>query len=282
MSSDQSKAQLAEAKALIQQKRYVDARKVLKRIDDPIARQWEAKLDTLAPVAASASVPVLNYAIVGIVAGIVGLVIGLAVGNSLGSRSAAASIASIPTAAPSPSIESAAVPTAAPTSTVVACDPQTWWNEHQEIVARFLDTAETATSTSRISLSSVILEMRKAYRDFDALDYPDCVKEIYWDVRSAMSMAVDGYDAFMGQDDIMSSVNFNIASQYFYDAHQALLKAGAIGDYRMSNTSTFIWSGDKPDPLEATNDFKTRYPELANPALANFNATATAQAANPK
>lgn len=38
------KAQFTEAKALIQQGRYQDARKVLRRIQHPTARAWEAKL----------------------------------------------------------------------------------------------------------------------------------------------------------------------------------------------------------------------------------------------
>jgi len=87
MSSEQVKSQLAEAKALIQQKRYADARKALKRIDDPLARQWETKLDSIAPASSpAATTSILNYVIVGVGAGIIGLVIGFLIGSTLGSR----------------------------------------------------------------------------------------------------------------------------------------------------------------------------------------------------
>lgn len=283
MSDDPTKAQLAEAKALIQQKRYADARKVLKRINDPLARQWEAKLNTIAPTAPASSGAVINYVIGGVAGLIIGLLIGLVIGNSLGARNTTATIAAFPTtiAATLVEIPNPTLPIIMPSPTAI-CDPQTWWNDHQEIVARFLDTAETASQTSRISLSSVILEMRKAYRDFDALDYPDCVEEIYRDIRSGMNTAIDGYNAFMGQNDIMSSVNLKIASQYFYDADQALKKVNAFGDYRMSDTSVFIWGGDKPSGIEATHDYQTRFPMPTDPALDNFHATASAQASKPK
>lgn len=86
MSSDPVKAQLAEVKALIQQKRYADARKALKRIDDPLARQWEARLDSITPASPAAAPSILNYVIIGVAAGIVGLIIGFLIGSSLGNR----------------------------------------------------------------------------------------------------------------------------------------------------------------------------------------------------
>lgn len=47
-----SKAKFAAAKELIDEKQYGEARAILKTIDHPTAREWEAKLDKLAPVAA--------------------------------------------------------------------------------------------------------------------------------------------------------------------------------------------------------------------------------------
>lgn len=44
-----SKAKFDAAKQLIQEKQYDEARALLKTIDHPTARQWEAKLNTIAP-----------------------------------------------------------------------------------------------------------------------------------------------------------------------------------------------------------------------------------------
>ncbi len=44
-----SKAKFDAAKQLIQEKQYDEARAVLKTIDHPTARQWEVKLNTIAP-----------------------------------------------------------------------------------------------------------------------------------------------------------------------------------------------------------------------------------------
>jgi hypothetical protein len=42
-----SKAKFAAAKELIAEKKYDEARRILKTIDHPTAREWEAKLDNL-------------------------------------------------------------------------------------------------------------------------------------------------------------------------------------------------------------------------------------------
>lgn len=44
-----SKAKFAAAKELIDEKKYTEARDVLKTIDHPTAREWEAKLNKIAP-----------------------------------------------------------------------------------------------------------------------------------------------------------------------------------------------------------------------------------------
>lgn len=44
-----SKAKFAAAKELIDEKKYDEARGILKTIDHPTAREWEAKLDKISP-----------------------------------------------------------------------------------------------------------------------------------------------------------------------------------------------------------------------------------------
>lgn len=288
MDNEQVKAQLAEAKALIQQKRYADARKVLKRINDPTARQWEAKLDSIAPAPPVASSPVINYAIFTLVGAVIGLLIGFVVGNSIGSRSAQVSIAVLPTLDQSSTPDTAATDRAANSEaatrivatetaivlTETACDPQGWWNTVDEPVARFLDTAKTASSTARMALSTVILEMRQAFRDFDNADHPDCMDEVYFMVRSGMTSATEGFENFMAQNEIISSVQLNLATQYFYNAYVALLKDGAVGTSDMFNTAVFVWGGDEPTDPKATEMYLTRLAPLP------FEITLTADAAS--
>ena len=45
-----SKAKFAAAKELIEEKKYVEARSLLKTIDHPTAREWEKKLDKIDPL----------------------------------------------------------------------------------------------------------------------------------------------------------------------------------------------------------------------------------------
>jgi len=44
-----SKSKMLAAKQLIQEKKYTEARSILATVDHPTAREWEAKLDKLAP-----------------------------------------------------------------------------------------------------------------------------------------------------------------------------------------------------------------------------------------
>lgn len=292
MSSEQVKAQLAEAKALIQQKRYTDARKVLKHIDDPTARQWETKLDSIAPVPPATSRPLINYAIFTVVGVIIGLLIGLAVGHNLGRQSVGQEIASLfngsslstpgtpssvqLTASGIVAANDAVLTSAIATATAAAvCEPQAWWNTVDEPVARFLDTAKTATSTSRMSLSPIILEMRQAYRDFDNADHPDCMDEVYYEVRAGMNSAIDGFESFMADSEFVSTIELGLATQYFYNAYAALLKNGAVGTSDMFNTAVYIWGGDEPTKPKATEWFLTRQ------APSSFELTLTADASNP-
>src|SRR6266540_2030811 len=46
-----SKAKFAAAKELIQEKQYDEARRILATVDHPTAREWEKKLDRIAPTA---------------------------------------------------------------------------------------------------------------------------------------------------------------------------------------------------------------------------------------
>lgn len=54
-----AESDLQKAKSLIQQKRYTEARKILKKLDDPTAKRWLTKLDEIAPPRSRNAIPFL-------------------------------------------------------------------------------------------------------------------------------------------------------------------------------------------------------------------------------
>lgn len=58
-----SKAKFDAAKELINEKKYDEARGILKTIDHPTAREWESKLNRIAPVKAAPPVPIIRDSI---------------------------------------------------------------------------------------------------------------------------------------------------------------------------------------------------------------------------
>lgn len=158
-----------------------------------------------------------------------------------------------PSLTPSPQLTSTPLPSDTPSMTPTPeCTAADWWDRVELIVEQFLDTAEIASKTSRISLSSIVLQMRQIQRQYEREDHPDCVNEVYRRLNQAMNEATDGFANFMAQDEIMSTVNFILATQYFWDAQQMLTKHGIFGDVRMIDTATFIWGGDSPNAATAT------------------------------
>jgi hypothetical protein len=138
-----------------------------------------------------------------------------------------------------------------PTSTP-ECDGAKWWRNVEPMVQAFLDTAEVAAQTSRVSLSGVILEMRQAQREFERVDYPDCMRKVYSAVSSGMRNATDGFTSFMGENEISSSIELSFAAQYFWNAQQLLHGVVLLNEYRMFDAAALIWGGDSPNEATAT------------------------------
>jgi hypothetical protein len=93
MSSPSNKEQLLKAKALIQQKRYDEARKLLKRLDDPKAKEWLLKLNTINP-------PKRRFRVLYIIGLLVTFALGMLIGTFFVSKrtdNSAQSAALIPT-----------------------------------------------------------------------------------------------------------------------------------------------------------------------------------------
>lgn len=223
-----SKAKFQAAKELIGQKKYTEARAILKTIDHPKAKEWLVRLDKL-----SAAKPAVNTTLFVIIVGfVIVLGIGVLFARQILNRSnqdSAAGILFNP-----------------------QCDEDAWWDEVEPLVERFLDIAETAAQTSRMSLSSVIIDLQDARRTFEAADYQDCTSEVRNEIASGMSYTVDGFNSFLGRDDIGSSVELDFATVRFATAYELLFAIHVFPDIRMSNTAAFIWGGLSPDDFRLT------------------------------
>lgn len=101
-----SKAKFAAVKELIDEKKYNEARKLLKTIDHPTARAWEEKLNKIAP---ESPVATYRWAFVAGALGLVGIIAVILIVQGLNSNPAA----QLPTVAPSspPDVTQVALPT---------------------------------------------------------------------------------------------------------------------------------------------------------------------------
>lgn len=148
---------------------------------------------------------------------------------------------------PTPLATSTPLPTSTPD-----CSVGDWWRSIEDTVQQFLDTAEVAAQTARMSLSTVILEMRQLQRDYERTDYPDCARDVYFEIRAGMSSATDGFTSFMGESEVVSSVQLALASQYFWNAGELLRGKVLLNEYRILDTAVLIWGGDSPNAATAT------------------------------
>ena len=127
------------------------------------------------------------------------------------------------------------------------------------IVQQFLDTAEIASQTSRIALSSAVLQMREYQREFERIAYPECMENAYRYLSVGMDTAVDAFNAFMANKEGVTIVYLDLATQYFFNAYHELgaISAGAL-EYRLFDTAVFVWGGESPNEAEATSMAATR------------------------
>ena len=126
-----------------------------------------------------------------------------------------------------------------------------WWNEAEPLVEQFLDTAEVAGYTSRITLSSVILQMRQTQRQFEHIPHSDCAETIFGELSYGMDATVQGFNYFMGELDASSVSSLADASQAFWNAYDVMQRARLSVDTRLSDTSR-IWGGASPNGVTAT------------------------------
>ena len=138
-----------------------------------------------------------------------------------------------PTASPVPS------DTLTPTHTPLPpCDVAAWWQSVEPLVVRFLDVVDIAGATPRASLSTVLLEMRQVYREFQRADHPDCALAVYDELVAGMDNTAEGYNDFLGQLELSSESDLEVAVAHFWVAVQILNSYEINADRRLLSVDT--------------------------------------------
>lgn len=239
---------LLVVKELIQEGKFAEARALLNTIDDPRVAEWMTKLDemieksspslpsstskksitpqrpvrVLRPVQYDDAGRSWNTSLSTVVKKMETMSMPALVGVVI----AVTLIVTIPLAF----IARNAVSPAAP-----ACSISVWWDEAESEVVKFLDISETAASTSRISLSGVVVQMSGTYRDFQKIEQPVCASTIGDKIDQAMKKGLDANNSFLGENEYTSLNEFESADQYFEEAFNMLKKAGITPDPRMAD-----------------------------------------------
>jgi hypothetical protein len=225
---------LARAKILIQDKKYSEARTILKKIPkNETAQAWLFRLSKYEEPGRDGQVQESAISYIGLF-----LIILLAFGAGVGVGIVGATARNGSAANPVQAIANAV--------SREECE-RNWWNDTADpLIAEFFDTSETAVNTSRGSLSPLVLRLQEINRDFKALDKPDCIGNEFELIVSGMEYAVDGYNDFLGGfDQVIADVSFNVATQKFYDANRQLSDKIIFID-RRSNNAAGIWGGKYP------------------------------------
>lgn len=173
----------------------------------------------------------------------------------------------MPTDGPTPTLTLAPTQTDIPTTTPspspdpANCDVAAFWQEAEPLVIEFFDIAEVAAATSRMSVSPIILEMRRTQRAYEGLSFPECAEELQETVSNGMDYAAEGFTAFSSNG--FPDFYFEEANSYFY-AGYLLLRSYEITfpDTRLQ-FSSFIWGGEQPDEERATQVIEERATGIA-------------------
>lgn len=92
-----------------------------------------------------------------------------------------------------------------------ACPIQAWWKYAGNTYVKFLDTLEIGISTPRSGLAPVLIDLRETFRLIEQLDRPACAADGISDLENGLSELVDWLQAFLGQDEIGSSLAYERA-----------------------------------------------------------------------
>jgi hypothetical protein len=215
-----SKQKMLAARELIQEKRYAEARALLKTIDDPTAKAWLKKLDEIAPEKKSGGKLVIVAAVVVVLAIIV--IVGVLVLRQNNTTPANQNVvAEVPTQMELPSVTATITHTPTVTSTVTpsptntptvtatpSCNAIAWWQDAEEYLLDFLSYTDIAMETAMVSVGNVLVDMQHSKRDFERLDISFCYADAENSITNGMDFVIKGFGDF--QSDMALTVSLNI------------------------------------------------------------------------
>lgn len=186
------KEQLQQARDLIQQERYNEARRILRKVDHPTAQKWLDQLDTLegkrAPASRSRSgrggarrvlVRLLMVVVV------FGLIAGIYVLYENGTLSQFLATPEPTQVALGPDGRPLPTPTPEPSSTPIPCEPQLWWDEQEATAAAFLNPAPLRTR-NETDYQAAVDSLRESQAAFAEVTYPDCLADLHRQILAYM------------------------------------------------------------------------------------------------
>ncbi len=235
-----NREQMEQAKSLIEQKRYNEARTVLRNVNHAMAIDWLDKLDQLDPPKAKPSTRIpLIFIVITIV-----VVAAVIFGVVYTQRQKIPFIAAV-FASPTP----LATLITFPSQTPLLCS---YSKVEESTIEEFVDTSTTAAGTPRISISPIILELQRLQRNFSSMDHTPCMGTVTEHVSSGIHFTVNAFQDFDSQKaDFIVSSDITLAHNEFKLASDEAHKVGAsLLDSRLSDAKLYVWgdkSSDEPD-----------------------------------
>lgn len=130
-----------------------------------------------------------------------------------------------------------------PTSTPAPpCDIAPFWDQADDMLTRFLDTAEVAAASPRSSLGDRLLEMRDLQRQVEAISVPECANSIKSSFAAGMHHAIEGMNALLGGDTLSAVFELGFASSSLREAANSASSYIRVEDARLFNADQ-IWGG---------------------------------------
>lgn len=173
-----SKAKMQAAKELIQAKQYKEARSILKTIDHPMAREWEAKIDRMSPVKASDNRKVIYIGLSIVIVLLIAIVALLIINRPQSPAVVASNLNQVPAA-----------------NATRDCGAYDWWNLNATEVMDFMGSAGALVRFTPDQASfEVFLDAMREHKDnFDKVNVPLCAKEAHDTIINGMYDYIFGF-----------------------------------------------------------------------------------------
>ena len=117
--------------------------------------------------------------------------------------------------------------TATPRDVCTREDIRSFVSKRLGISERFNSLVKLAASTPRVSLVGVVREMQDVHKEYARLWAPRCIEAYHTHMCKSMELTIDGFLAFMAQDEDEASSHFEKAADYLRWASEALDNAMA-------------------------------------------------------